>query len=292
MADVGELGLLGLLDIDQQGPGRPDAGGHGFAAETGQAGGAEMIGQGEAGRVFFKVHLRSAGDAEAGQQGLQHVEESGQPVPLRFGEQQFRRFHPGDFVYHRVEITGNKVQFADEKIAGGDIEETEAGHALFSGAAGQGKGADVTVAFVIEQLFLGGDARGDHPDDLALDNTLGLFRVLGLFTDRHPETGLDQLAQVAGNCVKRDAAHGDLVFVIPAAAGGERDAEHLGGRQRIVKEHLVKIAHAVEENGILVLFLDFQVLPKHGGYFHWFIHGRLHLRAIPGNRAATARRCA
>ena len=60
--------------------------------------------------------------------------------------------------------------------------------------------------------------------------------------------------------MKRNPAHGHLVFVVFITSRSKSYTQDARGSDRIVEKHLVKIAHAVKKNGILVLFLDLQVL--------------------------------
>jgi hypothetical protein len=60
------------------------------------------------------------------------------------------------------------------------------------------------------------------------------------------------------------------------AALGQRDVQRLGRRDRIVEEHLVEIAHPVEQQRVRILRLDLQVLRHHRR------HMRVH--AIPLRR--------
>ena len=61
----------------------------------------------------------------------------------------------------------------------------------------------------------------------------------------------------------RNAAHGDIVALM-FAAFGQGDIQRLGGGNSIVKEHLVKVAHPVKQQGIAMLCFDFQKLRHHG----------------------------
>jgi hypothetical protein len=47
------------------------------------------------------------------------------------------------------------------------------------------------------------------------------------------------------------------------AALGQRDVQRLGRRDRIVEEHLVEIAHPVEQQRIRDARLDLQILRHH-----------------------------
>ena len=56
----------------------------------------------------------------------------------------------------------------------------------------------------------------------------------------------DQFLQIVIGGMNRHAAHGDI-FAQMLAALGQRDAEVARGDLRILKEQLVEIAHAVEQ---------------------------------------------
>ena len=62
------------------------------------------------------------------------------------------------------------------------------------------------------------------------------------------------------------AAHGGPLFQ-PALLAGQRQIQFPRGGQRIIEEHLVKVADAVEQDLVLVLIFDFQILLHHGRQF-------------------------
>ena len=63
--------------------------------------------------------------------------------------------------------------------------------------------------------------------------------------------------------MERHAAHRRTVRQA-AGFAGQGQFQLLGCRQGIVKEHLVKVTHAVKQNLVGVLALDFQILLHHG----------------------------
>jgi hypothetical protein len=65
-----------------------------------------------------------------------------------------------------------------------------------------------------------------------------------------------------------DTAHGNSIRVLFIISRGEGDAENFGGNLGIIKEHFIKITHAVKKDGVLVLFFNFEVLLEHWGYFN------------------------
>ena len=98
------------------------------------------------------------------------------------------------------------------------------------------------------------------------------FRVLHLLADRYtvPESG--ELADILLGAVDGDAAHGHGVF-LALVAGRECNVQQRRGEFRIVEEHLVKIAHAVEDDGIRMLRLDGEKLPHHRSIERRVFHG-------------------
>ena len=72
----------------------------------------------------------------------------------------------------------------------------------------------------------------------------------------------DQLLQILVGGVDRHAAHRDVGALVLAALG-ERDAEGARGDLGVVEEHLVEIAHPVEEQAIGIGGLDLEVLRHH-----------------------------
>ena len=65
--------------------------------------------------------------------------------------------------------------------------------------------------------------------------------------------------------MERNPAHRNILpFVL--AAFGQRDVQRFGSGDRIVKKHLIKIAHAVKEKIVLMLLFDFKILRHHRRY--------------------------
>ena len=61
----------------------------------------------------------------------------------------------------------------------------------------------------------------------------------------------------------RDTAHGDLLAV-QRASGRQSDPEEAGSLFRIIKKHLIEVAHAEEENRVRDLALHPHILSEHG----------------------------
>ena len=232
-----------------------------------------MFGQGSGGDFPIKMHVAANGEADVTQKAAYVFKQWGKYVLIFFGNEQLRRLHAGEVVKGGVKPFVPAVCLVDQKVAGGYIEKGKADNGLFFIVFVNTEGRDKGVAFFIKDLFVGGDARGDDPHHLTAHDSFCLLWVFHLLTDGNPVPGLDHFAEVSGNGVKRHSAHGNFIGRILGRAGGKRYAEHPGGGDGIVEEHLVKIAHAVKEDGVLVLFLDLHVLAEHGRHLQWFAHG-------------------
>ena len=103
-------------------------------------------------------------------------------------------------------------------------------------------------------------------DDLALDQTFCLFRVLHLLTDCNFVTLLHQLGNIAFRTVIRYAAH-RCTFSLTAVAAGQRQLQLAGDQLGIVKEHFVEIAQTVKQNIIFIFVFDLKILLHHGRQF-------------------------
>ena len=83
-----------------------------------------------------------------------------------------------------------------------------------------------------------------------------------MLADRDFIAFADELFEVGFVGMEGNASHGD-VCAIRLAAFGEGDVEDFGSDQSVVKEKLVEIAHAVEEQGVGVTIFDGQILRHH-----------------------------
>ena len=188
-------------------------------------------------------------------------------------EDDLRRGEPGHLI-EQVDTGVGAGKGRGMGLAGGDITGGKAGLILPQ----PGGGAEVAAAGLQGGVVQDG-AGGDHPDNVPLYKALGRGRVLGLLADGH----LIALGNEPGNVPVRgvvgDAAHRHLLvkgLILILVSGCEGQVQLPGSRPGVGAEHLVKIAQAEEQDGVLVLLLDFQVLLHHGGQFS---HNRSHLSA-------------
>ena len=99
----------------------------------------------------------------------------------------------------------------------------------------------------------------------------GLGGAFHLLADRHAKAFADQRQQIAFGSMDRHATHGD-VLALMLAAFGQRDVQRFGSGHGIVEKHLVKIAHAVEQQRICVVRFKLKILRHHWRYF-FCLHG-------------------
>src|SRR5512143_837109 len=146
------------------------------------------------------------------------------------------------------------VNLRHEEVARRDIEERKPVTVL-----GRIEGREVVVVFSIEQVGIKNGSRRYHPNHLALHDALRELRVLHLFADRDLEAAPNKLRDIAIDCVIWEAAERRL-NALRFVAGSKRDLKHFRGGDRILVEHLVKLAHAKKQDGVQVLTLDLAVL--------------------------------
>ena len=117
----------------------------------------------------------------------------------------------------------------------------------------------------LEQAVLGKGAGRDEADDGALEGALAGARlgVLHLFGDGDAEAAADEAGEVGLGGVDGDAAHGNGLAPVLAAAG-EGDVEGGGGGFGVLEEQLVEVPHSEEEQGVGVFGLEGEPL-RHGG---------------------------
>ena len=145
------------------------------------------------------------------------------------------------------------------KRAGGHVAEAQAEDAACAVDAGK-----VIVAALVEHGAFRDGAGRDDADDVALDQTLCQRRILHLLADGDLVAAGDQTGDIALGGVEGHAAHGRLLLLFLAAvAGGQGEIQLLGGKARVLGEHLVKVAQTEKEDAVRVAFLDFQILPHH-----------------------------
>ena len=178
--------------------------------------------------------------------GLGGVEDFGGAEAFQFGEQ-----------------GGLGLEFGHEEIAGGEVDEGEA-----AGLAAGIDGGEEVVPLGHEHAVIEVGAGGKDLGDLAFDEFAGLG-FLELLADGDLAAGAEDAGDVAVGGVKGQAAHGDAI------PGGEGEVEDLGAGLGILKEHLIEIAEAKEQEGVRRQFaFDAAILGHHGSQLGFGRHGR------------------
>jgi hypothetical protein len=159
----------------------------------------------------------------------------------------------GDRLQQRLE----RGPLEGTEVSGGGVQEGRAVSAVTCAHRHQPR-----CAACVEHVLVQDGARSDDANDLPADDARAGAGRLDLLADGHLVTGLEELRQVAAGGVKGHAAHGDPIGAL--APGGERDAEQLGGTDRVLEEELVEIAEPEEEEGVPGAGLRVEVLADHG----------------------------
>ena len=171
------------------------------------------------------------------------------------GRQQLRGAQPLEFGLERRAVR----EFHDAEAARRQIEPGQTEAAFGAADAGQH-----VVASLLQQRLVGDGSRGDDTHHLALHRALGLAGVAALLANGDRLALAHQPRQVGIEGNYRHTGHGNR-RPRGGAALSQCNIQQLRGAARIVIEHLVKIAHAVEQQHVRMLRLDAQVLLHHGG---------------------------
>lgn len=262
--EVGQLLLLRLLDVAEQGARGGRRQRFAFEAEGREVVEVEEAQQGASGAVGVEQPGRAA-------TGALPLGDGGRPAVL-VGDQHFGGLEAGQFGGQRV-LVGDLV--GEEATA----REVGPGQAVPDLAAHHRH--QQRVAAFLQQGFVGHRARGDDADDLALDEALGQRRVADLLAHRHRFAQRDEAGEVTLVGVHRHAGHGDRLAA-GLAALRQRDVEQPRRLAGVVVEQLVEVAHAEEQQQVRMLRLGGEEL----------LHQRGVLRGVAGHsrmRGLTAR---
>ena len=120
------------------------------------------------------------------------------------------------------------------------------------------------LALVGQQFGVCQGAGCDHAHHFALDRAFGRGHIAHLLANGHRLAQFDEPSQVCFHRMKGHTGHHHRLSgrLAPASEG---DIEQAGGFFCVGKEQLVKVAHAVEHQGIGKRRLDAQILLHHGG---------------------------
>ena len=124
------------------------------------------------------------------------------------------------------------------------------------------------MATRFKQRVFGQRARRDKTHHIPFDDGFrpALFRfgrAFHLFTYSDAEPFADQGQQISLGRMHGYTTHGDVCAIMFATLG-QRDVQCLGCCDRIVKEHLVEIAHAIKQKRTWMRLFDLEILRHQG----------------------------
>ena len=112
---------------------------------------------------------------------------------------------------------------------------------------------------VLEQRTVHQRPRREHARHIALDHTLGVLRELRLLADRDAKPLVDQFLEVGLELMMRHPCHRNA-----RRALRQREPDRFAHRDRVIIEHLVKIADPKQQNAALVPLLEAVILLHRG----------------------------
>ena len=179
--DVGEVDLLRIAQIFDQRPGGADRGRVAVEAEGVQAAGPQLIAQRLGGAVDAEGPLveRRHGDAEAGDLGQQRHRLDALRHDDLAGPQH------AELLVERLPAVGAGI-LGGQELAGRGVEQSHPEEVAGAGCEGEQEGRLTGI----EIAGVGQGPRRDDAGHVALDDALGLLRILDLVADGDPEAAL------------------------------------------------------------------------------------------------------
>ena len=143
------------------------------------------------------------------------------------------------------------------------------------------QGAHEIVACPVQQVVGEGHAGGYRLDHFAPYDAARELRILDLLADGDAEAQLNQPPHILIHRFRRNTGerHVGSAAVVP---GGERETEDACRGLRVVVEHLVELAHAKEQDRVLMPRLDLAILLHERGLH---LRGAAHLRSGASGRS-------
>ena len=174
-------------------------------------------------------------------------------IGLVLRDHDFGRAQPRQFIRQSRAL----AQLESGEPTAGNLQRGDA-----DAPAGLDERGGQVFAPAVQQVLLGQRARRDDARDLALDRAFGGGRVADLLANRHRHRLAHQLGEILVDAVARHAGHRNRLagrFV----ARGQGDVEQGRGALGVFVKQLVKIAHAVEQEGVGVVGFERQILANH-----------------------------
>jgi hypothetical protein len=147
--------------------------------------------------------------------------------------------------------------------------------------------AERELARRLEAVGVAHEAWRHHLDHLAPHELARCACLLHLLADRDAQPLRGQARQVLIGRVHGHAAHRHGVG-LALVARGQRDVEQRRGELGVAQEHLVEVAHTVEDDRIRVLRLDREVLAHHRRVEGGAAHSSSSLRCSRPLRSSTS----
>ncbi len=255
--DVARVGVVCKVKVVEYGSGGHHCQRYAGDAETLERGGLELLEQAVAGGLGGEHPVLQLEGQVAAVEAVEPLAAATLHQHLLGGEvaQQF------------VNVVNGALR--GHELAGGDVEQR---HPHLRLAREVESGQEIVLAvrqYIVAQRHAGGHQLGDAAAHHAVLHRLG---VLELLADGHALAGAYQAGQVGvegmvrkpGQLHRRGGAVG---------AARERYAENLGGRDGIVGEGLVEVAHTEKEHRVGVLPFHLEILLHQGSLNNLFCHG-------------------
>ncbi|MPM60433.1 hypothetical protein SDC9_107284 [bioreactor metagenome] len=149
------------------------------------------------------------------------------------------------------------IQLQEIELARGNIRISEPDDAL-----PDGDGGNIAVLSLFEHAIFNDRAGGDDADDIPLHEPLCERRILHLLADGNLISLFNEFGDVIIHRMIGNPAH-RRAFAQSAIASGKHKVEFFCGGFCILKEHLIEVPEAKEQQAIAIFFLEFEILPHH-----------------------------
>ena len=266
LGDVGQVALLGLLQVRQQrtrGPQPAIEMGHAEPVEVGRAemSGKPFVGsrgiEPGAGHPFHGRWFLLRVAEPFGEPRFQSIQGAFVLLVAPLGQQQLAGTEPHQEFLHPLRMLG--VELRRLELARGKIDQGQSGR-LAAQPGRQGGQIDVSVR--VDQVVRDGRARRYHAHHFPPNEPLGLGRVFHLLGDSHLHARRGEFVQVLLEGMIGHAAHGHGVFAV-LVAGRERDLENLRRPHRVFAEHLVEIPRTKKQDAVRIFLFQRVELTHH-----------------------------
>ena len=244
---------LGVFGVAQEGGGGGVGQRQVLGVPAGQGGGLQHFLQLALAQRAVKLPFRARGERQAGAmaQALKAVFKG------IAGARAVNQFAGGEAPHPVGHFVGGA--FAQAHHALGDAEPGQAAAVARALVHGQQQ----RLRLFIEQFGVSQRAGRHHPHHLALHRPFAAH-FAHLLANRHRFALAYQFGQIAFHGMKRNAGHGNgLASALAPVRQG--DVQQAGGFFCVRKKHLVKVAHAVEQQCLGIVRFEAQVLGHHGG---------------------------